>query len=327
MIIAKTPLRVSFVGGGSDLRKFYKNHKGATLSIGINMYVYTIINKGFDNSIRLNHSKIENAKDLYSIKHPLVRTIMSELGVKQSINVSILSDIHSKGSGLGSSSSLAVSLIHALSTYKNLKISKQKLASEACRIEIDVLRNPMGKQDQYAASFGGLNFIEFNSDESVTVTPIVCKEETLLELENNLILFYTGIQKPSSKILKKYQENMGTNRKNEVIKEMVSIAYKLKRDLENNDLRNFGKYLHENWLLKKQIESSISNTLIDKYYEIGLKNGAVGGKLLGAGGRGYILFFASPLAQKKIIKALHPLKYSKIKIDKLGSRIINLDDA
>lgn len=323
--MSKTPLRVSFVGGGSDLRKFYQKHKGATVSMGINMYVYVILNKGFDNSIKINHSKIEHVTDLYNVKHPLVRTILHESGINKSINISILSDIHAKGSGLGSSSSLTVGLINALTAYKKLKISKNNLAAEACRIEIDVLKNHMGKQDQYAAAFGGLNFTEFHDDESVTVTPITCKKKTLDILEDNLILFYTGIQKSSSQILKKYQKNLDADGKNEIVKKMVKIAYQLKNDLENDDLTNFGQYLHENWVLKKQIEDTISNSKIDKYYQIGLSNGAMGGKLLGAGGRGYILFYAPLSSQKKIIKALHPLKYSKIKLDKFGSRIIDID--
>lgn len=325
MLISKTPLRVSFVGGGSDLKKFYRNYKGATISMGINMYVYVIITQGFDNIIRINHSKIENVDYLYNIRHPIIRTILEEFGTNNSINISVLSDIHAHGSGLGSSSSLTVGLINALTAYKKSHISKTTLATEACRIEIDVLKNPIGKQDQYAAAFGGLNLTEFHSNDTVTVTKIKCKRKTLKKLEENLIIFYTGIHKSSSSILKKYNKNLDADNKNDLIKKMVEISYQLRKDLENDDLSSFGKLLHENWILKKQIEASISNGIIDKYYEIGLKHGAIGGKLLGAGGRGYILFFAPPTSHDKIIKALRPLKYSKIKSDKLGSRIIEID--
>lgn len=325
MIISRTPLRISFVGGGSDIPKFYQQFGGAALSMGINKYLYVAINEGFDDLININHAVIERAKTIYEVEHTLIRTVLDMFHVDKKINISIISDIHPKGSGLGSSSALTVGLINALTQYQNHSISKEDLARKACEIEIDILNNPIGKQDQYASSYGGMNFLEFNSDGSVGVSPVKCSQKSLDFISSSILVFYTGIQSTSGEILSRYQSNLDQKEKTNILRKMVDLAYQMRSELDKDDISNFGKYLHKNWLLKKQIENSISNPQIDEYYETGIKNGALGGKLLGAGGRGYIMFYAPISKHQDIINALPTLEYMHIKLDHEGSKIYNLD--
>lgn len=325
MIISRTPLRISFVGGGSDIPKFYRQFGGAALSMSINKYIYVAINEGFDDLININHAVIERTKTVYGVEHRLIRTVLDMFHVGKRINISIISDIHPKGSGLGSSSALTVGLINALTQYQQQYITKEDLARKACNIEIELLNNPMGKQDQYASSYGGMNFLVFNTDDSVVVSPVKCSLKSLNQISKNILVFYTGIQSTSRQILIKYQKNLDSTVKTAILRMMVELAYKMKNELDQDNISNFGKYLHENWLLKKQIEDTISNPQIDKYYRIGLENGALGGKLLGAGGRGYIMLYAPNNKHPDIIKALSFLEYMRIKLDSNGSRIFNLD--
>lgn len=325
MIISRTPLRISFVGGGSDIPKFYSKFGGAALSMSINKYLYVAINEGFDDLININHAVIERAKTIYEVEHTLIRTVLDMFHINKKINISIISDIHPKGSGLGSSSALTVGLINALTQYQKHNISKEDLARMACEIEINLLNNPIGKQDQYASSYGGMNFLEFNSDGSVTVSPVKCSKQSLQQISENMLVFYTGIQSTSGEILSRYQNNLDNVEKTNILRKMVELAYQMRQELDQDNIDNFGKYLHENWILKKQIEDSISNPQIDKYYEVGLKNGALGGKLLGAGGRGYIMFYAPKSKHDDIIAALPSLEYMHIKLDHDGSKVFNLD--
>lgn len=325
MIISRTPLRISFVGGGSDIPKFYRKFGGAALSMSINKYLYVAINEGFDDLININHAVIERARTIYEVEHTLIRTVLDMFHVDKKINISIISDIHPKGSGLGSSSALTVGLINALTQYQKHNISKEDLARKACEIEIDILNNPIGKQDQYSSSYGGMNFLEFNSDGSVTVSPVTCSQQSLELISSNIIVFYTGIQSTSGEILSRYQNNLDQAEKTTILRKMVKLAYQMRQELDQDNISNFGKYLHENWLLKKQIEDSISNPQIDEYYETGIKNGALGGKLLGAGGRGYIMFYAPKSRHASIINALSSLEYIHIKLDHEGSKVFNLD--
>lgn len=325
MIISRTPLRISFVGGGSDIPKFYSKFGGAALSMSINKYLYVAINEGFDDLININHAVIERAKTIYEVEHTLIRTVLDMFHINKKINISIISDIHPKGSGLGSSSALTVGLINALTQYQKHNISKEDLARMACEIEINLLNNPIGKQDQYASSYGGMNFLEFNSDGSVTVSPVKCSKQSLQQISENMLVFYTGIQSNSGEILSRYQNNLDNVEKTNILRKMVELAYQMRQELDQDNIDNFGKYLHENWILKKQIEDSISNPQIDKYYEVGLKNGALGGKLLGAGGRGYIMFYAPKSKHDDIIAALPSLEYMHIKLDHDGSKVFNLD--
>src|SRR2546423_10248731 len=208
MIISRTPLRMSFVGGGSDLPVFYRKYGGAVVSTAINQFVYITVNKKFDEQIRVSYSKTEEARTVERIKHPLVRESMKLLGLSGGIEITSVADIPARGSGLGSSSTFTVGLLHALHAYAERYASAEQLAREACEIEMVRCGEPIGKQDQYAAAFGGVTFIEFNADDSVFVEPILCKRETIQRLQENLIVFYTGIVRSASAILKKQQAKL-----------------------------------------------------------------------------------------------------------------------
>src|SRR5687767_14853145 len=225
MIISRTPLRMSFVGGGSDLPSFYRKFGGAVVSTAINKFVYITLNEKFDHRIRVSYSRTEEADTVAEVQHPLVRESMKLLGVEGGIEITSIADIPSKGSGLGSSSAFTVGLLHALHAYSGRYASAEQLAKEACAIEIERCGEPIGKQDQYAAAFGGFNFIEFNADDSISVEPILCRRETLLKLQENIIVFYTGISRSASAILKNQQEAVASSQaKQQVLQRMVQLA-------------------------------------------------------------------------------------------------------
>ena len=323
MIISRTPLRVSFTGGGSDMQVFYQKFGGAVISTAINKYVYVNVNKKFDDGIRLSYSKTEDVMSLNQLDHKLVKATLENLKIFSGVEITSIADIPSRGSGLGSSSSFTVGLLHALNAYLGKYVSSEYLASAACEIEIDICEEPIGKQDQYAAAFGGFNLIEFNGDESVIVSPIICKSTTLKSIENNLICFYTGITRSASDILLKQSEAVGTNdEKRSLLKQMVELTYDLKKELQNNNVDHFGNILHENWLLKKSLVKQISTTDIDDLYDKARKAGATGGKILGAGAGGFLLLYAPVEKHELIRKEMSILREVEIKFDPLGSRII-----
>lgn len=321
MIISKTPLRISFVGGGTDLPLFYKKITGRVLSTAINKYIFVIIKKSYGNEVILNYSKKEIVKNIGDIKNEYIKESMKSTGIDKGVEITILSDIHTKGSGLGSSSSLIVGLLNALYHYKNDPKTLDFLAKEACRLEIDVLGKPIGKQDQYAASFGGFKIYTFNSDETVEITPITLDEVRLSNLESCLYLVYTGITRRSSTILQ--EQNTKTEVNFEHLKEMSLMPLQVAKMLEQNQYDDFGIYLDTAWNYKKQLANSITNPKIDLLYNKGLENGAIGGKLLGAGGGGFILFYVPPKNREIFIREIS--KTSKIlpfKFEPYGSKII-----
>ena len=227
MIISKTPLRMSFVGGGSDLPVFYRKYGGAVVSTAINKFVYVTVNQKFDDRIRLSYSKTEDAKSAEKIKHPLVREALQMLGIRGGIEITSIADIPAKGTGLGSSSSFTVGLLNALHAFANRYAAAEKLAQESCAIEIE----PIGKQDQYAAAYGGFNLIEFNPDDSVSVEPIICKRETLKQLQENTLVFYTGITRSASALLKTQGAAVASDKaKQKAMKRMVELAHNLKAE-------------------------------------------------------------------------------------------------
>lgn len=324
MIMVRAPFRVSFAGGGSDLRDFYsKNSKGAVLSTAIDKYMYIMIHNYFHNKVRIKYSRTEDVNEINQIQHPLIRECLKIAGVERGVEIASIADVPA-GTGVGSSSTFTVCLLHALHTYKREYISKEHLAREACKVEIDILKEPIGKQDQYAASYGGLNHIQFNSDETVFVEPTVCKQKVKEQLERNLMMFYVSHHRKASDILSEQKENMSRNKEFEVVKKMVGLADEMRRCLSGGNLGNFGKLLHEGWLLKKKLASKISNSKLDDYYDKALKAGAVGGKLLGAGGGGFFLFYCEPGNQQKVRSALG-LRELKFKFDNEGSKIVYME--
>lgn len=323
MIISRTPLRISFAGGGSDLASFYKHQAGAVVSTAINKYIYITVNKKFDDLIRASYSITEFAKSPKKLKHELIREALLFLKIYKGIEITSISDIPSKGTGLGSSSTYIVGLLNALYAFKGEYASSEKLAKEACHIEIGKCRKPIGKQDQYVAAFGNFNYIQFNPDDSVSVNPIICKKETKLKLAENLLMFYTGLTRSSSSILESQnRETEFNSSKRSILSQMADIAGEMKKSLEDNNLKKFGELLHENWELKKKMCTGISNGRIDKWYKLAREKGAVGGKILGAGGGGFLLLYASKHRHAGIRSALSNLRLMPFEFESEGSRII-----
>jgi D-glycero-alpha-D-manno-heptose-7-phosphate kinase len=314
---------MSFVGGGSDLPVFYRKFGGAVVSTAINQFVYITLNKKFDEKIRVSYSKTEEARTVDHIKHPLVREAMKLLAIDGGVEITSIADIPGKGSGLGSSSSFTVGLLHALHAYAERYASAEQLAREACEIEIERCGEPIGRQDQYAAAFGGLNFIEFHEDDSVHVEPIVCRKETLRQLQEHTLVFYTGITRSASAILQHQQSAVASEKKKQkVMRRMVELARDLKRELQSNRVDAFGEIIHEGWLLKKRLTSGISSSVIDSWYEKARKAGAVGGKLLGAGAGGFLMFHAAPEKHEGIARTLGQLRRMDFRFEPQGSRIL-----
>ena len=322
MVISKTPLRMSFVGGGSDMPSFYRNFGGAVLSTTIDKYIYINVNEKFDDGIRIAYSKTEDVNSISEIDHKLVKASLKYLNINGGVEITSIADIPAKGTGLGSSSSFTVGLLNALNAYKGIYSSDERLAIDSCKIEIDLCREPIGKQDQYAASFGGFNLIEFKKDDSVIVKPVITSPKKINEIEDNTILFYTGITRSASSILvQQNKEILHNDTKQKTLLKMVDLAYDLYNEIQNgSDV--FGEILHENWLLKKSITRGISNNFIDECYDTSISAGAIGGKILGAGAGGFLLFYAPKEFHKKIESALAKLRRIDFGFDKTGSQII-----
>jgi D-glycero-alpha-D-manno-heptose-7-phosphate kinase len=327
MIISKTPLRMSFVGGGSDLPVFYRKFGGAVVSTAIDKFVYVSVNKKFDDRIRVSYSRTEEVPSVEKIKHPLVREALKLLNIKGGIEITSIADIPAKGSGLGSSSSFTVGVLHALHAFANRYASAEQLARESCEIEIERCGEPIGKQDQFAAAFGGFNFIEFYPDDSVSVEPIICRRETMQELQDNTLVFYTGMTRSASALLKTQREVVASEKaKQKVLCRMVEFARQLNTELQKNNVEAFGEIIHENWLLKRSLTPNVSNSVIDRWYERARKAGAVGGKLLGAGSGGFLMFYAPRERHETITRALKDLRPMRFRFEPQGSKIIFVHD-
>lgn len=325
MIITRTPFRVSLCGGGSDIPTFFEKHGGCTLSTSINKYMYISIHPYFDKETTvLKYSKTEIITELSDIEHKYFNRILNDFNLR-GIEITSTADIPA-GTGLGSSSTFSVGLLHSIYSYLGKYVSKERLANEACLIEIEKLKQPIGKQDQYAAAYGGLNFYTFNKNGSVFVDPIIMKSENYKKLNDNLMMFYTGDIRSASNILQEQRINIaqGEQEKNQL--KICELTYQLKEHLENNDIDSVGYILHENWMLKRSLASGISNPLIDKLYEEALKAGAIGGKLLGAGGGGFMLFYVPKNKHENVRKALNQLREMPFTFDWQGSKVIYVGD-
>ena len=324
MIITKTPFRISFCGGGSDLPDFYRLYGGCVLSTSINKYMYISIHPYFyPNQVALKYSENEIVDDVNQIRHSIFRQVLTDRNI-QGVEIVSTADVPS-GTGLGSSSAFTVGLLHTLNCYQGKYASKAELAKEACEVEIEKLGNPIGKQDQYAAACGGLNFISFHKDDTVSVEPIVCKRETIEQLQNNLVMFYTGIKHNANEILAEQKKKTTEADKTKNLLAMCGLAREMKQSLEQNQLEDFGRLLHENWLLKRELASKVSNSQIDIIYDTAMKNGATGGKLLGAGGGGFLLFYCEKDKQKKLEEVLG-LQRFEFKFERDGSSVAYIGD-
>jgi D-glycero-alpha-D-manno-heptose-7-phosphate kinase len=323
MIISRTPFRISFTGGSTDLKSFYSMAGGAVVSTTINKYMYITVNKRFDHTIRASYSKTEIVDDAEQVTHPIIREALKMTGIKTGIEITSIADIPS-GTGLGSSSSFTVGILNALYAYQGRYVSAKELAARACEIEIEILKEPIGKQDQYAAAFGGINLIQFNPDETVYVDPVIMPKEKHAGLADSLLLFYTGIQRSASSILKSTEERKVDNfeKKLDLKNHSLELVEILRTESE---ISQFGKLLHKGWLTKKQLSPEISNSQINDYYEMALKNGATGGKLLGAGGGGFLLLFVPKEHQSTIRNVFSFLKELPFEFEYQGSKIVYVE--
>lgn len=320
MIITRTPFRMSFAGGGSDIASFYEKHGGCVLSTSLNKYMYISIHPSFEAvDTVLKYSQTETVKDIEQVNHRYFKEVLRLLRIK-GVEITSTADVPA-GTGLGSSSSFTVGLLHALYSYKGKFVSKEKLAQKACEIEIDRLKNPIGKQDQYAAAYGGLNFYEFNKDGSVFVNPIIMRNGLYDQLEKNLMMFYTGQLHSASEILKEQSGNVTQGDKEQNQLEMCELARELRTELQHNNIDAMGEILDEGWKLKRTLARGISNPAIDECYEKAVRAGAIGGKLLGAGGGGFLLFYVPENRQSEVRSALN-LPQMPFKFDRQGSTVI-----
>lgn len=324
MIITKTPLRCSFFGGGSDLPQFYDKRPGLVISTTINRYINVAANLCEPRHVRVVYSELEQANDIENIKHTRAKAVLKKFGINTGIEIVSFSDITTKGSGLGSSSSYTVGLINALSNMTHHHITRNDLAKIACDIEIDVLGEPIGKQDQYAATFGGFNAIRFNSD-GVEVTSIPIGGSVLYDLNNSLMCFNTGITREASSVLSQQVNNLVTNTTAfEITSRMVALAEVSLTYLKRGKLDDFGALLHEAWTEKKKLATGISNYHIDTMYETARNAGALGGKLLGAGGGGYMLFYVPQSCRNSVKNAMREYRQFHFKFSDTGSVVTSI---
>lgn len=322
MIISRTPFRISFIGGGSDLPAFFTRSKGAVLSTAINKYMYISVHPYFNRrQFQIKYSKTELCDSVEEINHPIVRETLKYLNVDGGLEIISMADVPA-GTGLGSSSAFTVGLLHSIYSCLGKFVSKDRLASEASMMEIERVGEPIGKQDQYAAAYGGLNVITFNVDGSVEVEPLNLNAETSRKLDNNLLMFYTKLNRKANSILEEQSREILQEEKFGTQKKMVELVYSAVEALYADDLEGFADILHQNWLLKKSLLGKISNSQINKYYERALEYGAIGGKLLGAGGGGFLLFYCPEQNQERLRKALFDLYELKFSFDQQGSKII-----
>lgn len=327
MIITRTPFRVSFAGGGSDLANYYEKYGGAVLSTTIDKYIYLSAHPYFfENEYLLKYSKTELVSSVEEIEHPIIKEVFELYGIS-GISLSSDADIPA-GTGLGSSSAFTSGLIHLCNIWNGTHLEKEQIAEQACHVEINLLKEPIGKQDQYACACGGLNYIEFEKNGQVRLERIRLPQDKYEQLQKKLLLFYTGKTHKAGDILKEQKKNTTDDAlKVANLHKMVQLAKDLKEELLHNRIDAMGEILNENWKLKKSLAGSISNSFIDEYYEKAMRAGAVGGKLLGAGGGGFLLFYVDEGQQEKVREALSDLREMPFSFDNDGTSVIYSGDA
>ncbi len=320
MIVSQTPLRISFLGGGTDFREFFEKYGGGVVSSAIDKYIFVIVKERFDDMIYINYSEKEIVSSVDEIKHELVREAMRMTGVTSGVEITTLADIPSEGSGLGSSSSLTVGLLNALYTYAGEPKDPEVLARQACEIEIDILGKPIGVQDQYIAAYGNLRKFDFHKDGTITNRKIKLTMRQFLEMGENMMLFYTFRTRKSESILSEQKDNI--NDKIETLKRMAELAAEAENCLNNGQLHRLGELMNEGWRLKKSLASKIADEEIDKLYDASIEAGALGGKIAGAGGGGFLLTYCRPECRSKLRTRLSHLRELPFNLEPAGSKII-----
>jgi len=324
MIIIRSPLRISLGGGGTDLPSYYRKHSGFLLAGAIDKYVYITIHQTFVQELIVKYSRLERVEKIDQIQHPIVREALRLVGIEGPyLEITSMADIPA-GTGLGSSGSFTTALLKALHTYRKNIIHPSELAEQACQIEIDILKEPIGKQDQYIASYGGLTCFQFLPSGQVLAEPLRIDTETLYNLEDNLLLFFTGYSRAASSILKE-QDDRSKSRDSQMTDNLhfvKELGYEIKEALEAGNLRRFAELMRSHWDRKKQRSGAMSNPDIDKWYELALANGALGGKLIGAGGGGFLMFYAEDKVTLRRAMALVGLREVRFRFDFEGTKVI-----
>ena len=320
MVVVQTPLRISFFGGGTDFPDYYCAEGGCVLSTTIDKYIFIVIKGRFDDMLRLGYTKTEMVDKLDDLEHNLIREAMRKTGITRGVEVTTLGDIPSAGSGLGSSSTVTVGALHAMYTYRGVLVTAEQLAQEACDIEINKLGAPIGVQDQYIAAYGGLRFMEFLTSGDVLVNAVEIDKATKRRLNENTMLFFTGITRSANGILREQKSNM--SRRLDVLNELKQIAYTARDELVAGDLDAIGTFLHESWLLKKSLAGGVSNGAIDEMYTAAKEAGALGGKVTGAGGGGFLILYCPHERQERVRQALSGLQELPFLLENDGSKVI-----
>jgi D-glycero-alpha-D-manno-heptose-7-phosphate kinase len=322
MIIVKTPLRISFVGGGSDIKSYYANHPGRVVCSAIDKFVYAIVKERFDDMIYINYSKKETVERVDDIQHDLVREAMRITQVKKGIEITTLADIPSTGSGLGSSSSITVALLHALHAYQNTLVTAEQLAQEACNIEIERLGKPIGRQDQYAAAYGGVNQFIFKADDSTERIPVEMGNTVRRKFSSSLLLYFTGITRSANEILSRQKANLAGMEKRRIMDQMVALVEPFTEGMLKGNIDTCSELLNRNWQFKQQMAAGISTPAIDAMYAKARSAGAKAGKISGAGGGGFLLLIVPRENQNRVFEAMGDYRELPFMIEESGSKVI-----
>jgi D-glycero-alpha-D-manno-heptose-7-phosphate kinase len=322
VIISRTPLRVSFVGGGTDVPQFYDEHGGAVVSTAIDKWIHVVVSRRFEGDVRVSYSTTELVDNASAVRHELVREAMRRTGVPRGVDIVTLADVPSHGTGLGSSSTVTVGLLNALYSFQGVYKPPLALAEEAALIEIDILGKPIGRQDQYAAAIGGFNFIEFlPRGGGLRVEPLICPPGTLKRVQRSLLLFFTGQQRQAESVLREQVDGVHRASSVDALSTMRDLAYELRERLGAGDAEALGSLLQRNWELKQTLARSITSPDVEGWYERALEAGASGGKVLGAGGGGFILVVAPTERHDQVRKALAGLREVPVKFAARGTHI------
>ena len=320
MIIVQTPLRISFFGGGTDFPSFFMEEGGCVLSSAIDKYIFVTVKERFDQKLRIGYTQTEMVDSIDQIQHELIRESLRQTGISSGIEVTTMGDIPSEGSGLGSSSTVTVGALHALYSYSGEMVSAEKLAREACSIEIDKLQKPIGIQDQYIAAYGNFRFFDFLPSGEVRVEKVSIDTESRRALNDRFLLFFTGLSRKADGILKEQKANI-SDRKT-ILREIKQMVYEARKSLTQGQFDDVGKLMHQSWILKKRLAGQITNGAIDDMYELARRSGAIGGKITGAGGGGFLLLYVPYERQSAVRNALCELQELPFRLESDGSKVI-----